>query len=107
MYIQHDQVVGPASPSPFEMERGLGGEATPTPPTTEALEARVQARWFAMIQAEDAGAESAELERLFAAYLRDVEALAEQRLAQVAMPTIKPRRARVNRSAISPLSLYA
>ncbi len=50
--------------------------------TPEQLEQRVQLRWFALTQAEDAGADDAALADLFALYMADLDALVAARTAQ-------------------------
>jgi hypothetical protein len=55
-------------------------------PTIEQLEQRVQQRWFALTQAEDAGADDAALTDLFAQYMADLDALVVARATQDRRP---------------------
>jgi|GEM_PF-5955221 len=67
------------------MSQGTGVATMPArvrraaPLTAEQIERRMQERWFALIQAEDAGKDASELERLFVEYMAELDALVAAR----------------------------
>ena len=60
--------------------------------TIAQLEAGVQQRWFALTQADDAGADAEQLETLFISYMADLAALIAAR-ASASTPLPPPQRA--------------